>query len=99
MKQDPRFDIHVNAYVQARTEKKRRKLSLNTPLKGQVADVTLKGFEYYLFISIDIEYKKNAFFPRMLLQTCIDNNTRIITHPDIAFANQLFLLQDDIEMN
>lgn len=89
----------MNAYVQARIEKKRRKLSLNTPLKGQVVDVTLKRFEYFLFISIDIEYKKNASFPRMLLQACIDNNTRIITHPDIAFANQLFLLHDDIKMN
>ena len=99
MKQNPRFDTYVSTYARARIEKKVRKLSWNPFLKMQVADVTPERFELFSFVSIDIEHKKNAFFTLMLLRACINNDTSIITDPDIAFANKLLLLQDDIEMN
>ena len=65
----------------------------------QAADVILEKFELFSFVSINIKHKKNGFFTRMLLQAYIDNDTSIITNPDITFANKLFLLQDDIEIN
>lgn len=65
----------------------------------QAADIILKKFELFLFISINIEYKKNAFFIYMPLQAYINNDTNIIINLDIVFANKHLLLQDDIEIN
>ena len=62
----------------------------------QAANVTPERFESFLFVLIDIEHKRNALFTRMLLRACIDNDTSIITDPDIAFANAPLLLQDDM---
>lgn len=99
IEQDTRFNTYVSAYAQARIEIEVRKLSLNPRLKMQAADITPERFELFLFVLIDIDHKKNALFTRMLLQTCIDNDTNIITNPDIAFANKLLLLQDNMEIN
>ena len=57
-----------------------------------VVDVTPKIFNLFLFISIDIEYKRNSLFMCILLQTCIDNNINIIINLDIKLANDLILL-------
>ena len=56
-----------------------------------VVDVILKIFKSFLFISIDIEYKKNTLFMRILLQTCIDTNINMIINLNIKFANDLIL--------
>lgn len=99
MEQDPRFDIYISAYARARIEKKVKKLFLNPRLKMQAANLTPERFELFLFVSIDIEHKKNALFTHMLLQACIDNDISIITNLDIAFADKLLLLRDDMEIN
>lgn len=92
IKEDLRFDIYINTYIQAKIEKKIRKLFLNPYFKMYVTDVILKKFELFLYVSIDIKYKKNAFFMHILLRVYIDNNTSIIPNPDIIFFNKLFLL-------
>lgn len=65
----------------------------------QAADLTLEKFELFSFVLIDIEHKRNALFTCMLLRAYIDNDISIIIDPDIAFANEPLLLQDDMEMN
>lgn len=99
IEQDLRFNTYIHAYTRARIEKEVRKLSLNARLKIQAADVTSERFESFLFVSIDIEHRRNASFTRILLRACIDNDTSIITDPDITFANEPLLLGDDMEMN
>lgn len=62
-------------------------------------DVTPERFELFLFISINIEHKKNTFFIRMLLQIYINNDTSIIIDPNNNLADESILVKDDIKIN
>lgn len=99
MEQDPRFNTYINVYALVRIEKEVKKLSLNTCLKMQVVNVLPERFESFLFVLIDIKHERNASFTCILLQACIDNNTSIITDPDIAFANEPLLFKDNMKIN
>lgn len=65
----------------------------------QIVDIKLERFKSFSFVSINIEYKKNASFILIFLHTCIDNNIRIIIDLDNVFINETILFQDNIEIN
>ncbi len=60
-----------------------QKLIANIYLKKPATDISLENFKRFSYITVDMEYQKDAPFTRSLLYAYVDSSDSIILDPDV----------------
>lgn len=67
------------------------KLISSFQLLKQVVDISLEGFETFLYVDIDKKYQKHIPFTQALHYKCVDSLDTIMAHPDAVDNYNIFL--------